>query len=273
MKSRRENLMTALQAEIAALEKKEKKLSAAALKTKQPQWKAEIEKRIPSKVYEGIESAFSKGFGLVFEQGRSLIEKSYDKENLVADHSIRDFALNVKGGRRQLRQMKNSAARTDFINLAVTTLEGVGLGALGIGLPDIVLFISTILKGVYETALNFGFDYMTGYERLLILKMLEASLSTGEAWEKASIEIDSLFREGEREVTKEEIDQQIRSTASVFAMDMLVLKFIQGVPVVGLFAGAANPVYYKKILGYVQLKYRKHYMIKKLYECKGLMRI
>ena len=28
----------------------------------------------------------------------------------------------------------------------------------GFGLPDIVLFIGTLLKGIYETALNYGFD-------------------------------------------------------------------------------------------------------------------
>ena len=46
-----------------------------------------------------------------------------------------------------------------------------------------------------------------------------------------------------------------------FALDMLVLKFIQGLPVVGVLGGAANPVYYRKIMRYVQLKYKKRYLI------------
>ena len=49
-------------------------------------------------------------------------------------------------------------------------------------------------------------------------------------------------------------------------MDMLLLKFIQGLPVVGIVGGAANPVYYKKIMDYVELKYKKRYLMGK----KGL---
>lgn len=43
---------------------------------------------------------------------------------------------------------------------------------------------------------------------------------------------------------------------------MLFLKFIQGLPVVGILGGMANPVYYNKVMKYVQLKYRKRYLLK-----------
>lgn len=46
-------------------------------------------------------------------------------------------------------------------------------------------------------------------------------------------------------------------------MDMLVLKFIQGLPLVGALGGAANPVYYRRVLNYVQLKYHKRYLYQK----------
>ena len=55
---------------------------------------------------------------------------------------------------------------------------------------------------------------------------------------------------------------QMKETASAFAVDMLLLKFIQGLPVVGVIGGAANPVYYSKVMKYVQLKYRKRYLLK-----------
>ena len=45
-------------------------------------------------------------------------------------------------------------------------------------------------------------------------------------------------------------------------MDMLILKFIQGLPIVGIIGGAANPVYYRKVMRYVQLMYRKRYLLK-----------
>ena len=54
----------------------------------------------------------------------------------------------------------------------------------------------------------------------------------------------------------------MQETASAFALDMLLLKFIQGLPVVGVLGGAANPVYYNKIMKYIQIKYRKRYLQK-----------
>jgi len=62
----------------------------------------------------------------------------------------------------------------------------------------------------------------------------------------------------------QQIEKQIKETASAFAVDMLLLKFIQGLPVVGVIGGAANPVYYNKVIKYVQLKYRKRYLLKKI---------
>lgn len=249
----------ALDKEMKVVQKQEQKLLSAAKEKKPAQWKTELESRIPQKVYAGLESAFCKGFSVVFEKGRSLIEKTYPKQTIQDDYTIRDFAVKVKGGKKELRQMHKSATKSDFLNLAVTTVEGVGLGALGIGLPDIVLFLSTLLKGIYETALNYGIDYCLPEERMLILKMMYASLQTGEAALEADNQVEEALS-GCEEVTEEMLQTQIKLTASAFAMDMLLLKFVQGIPVVGILGGAANPVYYRKILRYVQLKYRKRYL-------------
>ncbi|MEE1162214.1 MAG: EcsC family protein [Lachnospiraceae bacterium] len=71
-----------------------------------------------------------------------------------------------------------------------------------------------------------------------------------------------MIAEPPEEVSREILEEQIRETASVFAMDMLILKFIQGFPVVGILGGIANPIYYNRVLRYVQLKYRKRYLLK-----------
>ena len=36
---------------------------------------------------------------------------------------------------------------------------------------------------------------------------------------------------------------------------MLLLKFIQGLPVAGTLGGSVNPIYYGKVMNYVQLKF------------------
>ena len=59
------------------------------------------------------------------------------------------------------------------------------------------------------------------------------------------------------------VQTQIGITADDFALDMLVLKFIQGLPVVGVVGGLSNPVYFNKIMEYVRLKYHKRYLLNK----------
>lgn len=256
----------ALQKELLAVEKQEKKLQKAFVKAKDPAWKTALGDKIPKKVYTGLESTFCKAFSLVFNQGRVVIEKSYSKENLQENHTIRDFAVKLKGGRKELKAVNKSAKRSDSLNLMVTTAEGLALGALGIGVPDIVLFISTLLKGVFETALNYGFDYDLPEEQYMILNMMAASLITGEERPEWDEMIDGMIVEMPQEVSHAVLEEQIRETASVFAMDMLLLKFIQGLPVVGIIGGVGNPIYYNRVLKYVQLKYRKRYLLKQITE-------
>ena len=159
--------------------------------------------------------------------------------------------------------MNKSAKQSDLLNLTMTTVEGVGLGALGIGMPDIVLFLGNLLKGIYTTALNYGYDYECRREQLLILKMMQTALSTGESWIQRNAEVEQMLEFETVDITDDLFKQQVKDTASAFAMDMLLLKFIQGLPIVGIIGGAANPVYYGKVMKYVQLIYRKRYLLSK----------
>ena len=207
MKLKQKRREAALRKELLAVEKQEKKIQQAALKARSAAWKEELENWIPEKVYTGLESAFCKGFGLVFNQGRVIIEKGYNKEKIQTEHAIRDSAVQAKGRRKELRKIHKSARQSDFLNLTVTTVEGIGLGALGVGMPDIVLFLGTLLKGIYETALNYGFDYESKSEQILILKMMQTSLSTGEDWMTRNTEVDEMLILETIGITDEDIKQ------------------------------------------------------------------
>lgn len=248
--------------ELLNLQMQEKKMVESAMKAKPVNWKASLEKKIPEKVYSGLESAFCKGFTLVFDKGRKLIELTYKKEELMNEHQLRDEAVHSRGSRKDLKQMRKSARRSDSLNMMATTAEGIALGALGVGMPDIVLFLSTLLKGIYETAIHYGFEYESRQEQYLILKMMETSLKSGKDWVRGNKKVDELLSEDAIAVAEEIFKEQLEGTASAFAVDMLLLKFIQGMPIVGILGGAANPVYYNKVMKYVQLKYRKRYLMK-----------
>lgn len=164
--------------------------------------------------------------------------------------------------RRSLRRVQGEARTGESRNLLLTTVEGIGLGALGIGLPDIVLFVGMLLKGIYETALRYGFSYDTPEERLWILKAMEASLTKGSGWLERNQAVDQIMA-GSVVPDQEALKRQRDRTAQTFAMDMLLLKFVQGLPLVGVLGGVGNPVYYRRVLRYVALKYRKRYLFQK----------
>ena len=250
----------ALRKELEAVVREEEKLMTKAEKRLPPAWKEKLEKMVPPKVYEGLETAFCKAFSLVFREGSLIVEKSMKKEDLEADHKVQDYAFQLTGRRKDLKKLQKMAKQSDLINLSVTTVEGVGLGLLGIGLPDIVLFLATLLRGIYEMVLSYGFTYDSTFEKYVILKIMENALTMGENWGEKNAEIDSLVYHGEKEISEEEFEAQLERTASAFAVDMLLLKFIQGFPLAGLAGGVANPVYYRKVMKYAEIKYRKRYL-------------
>lgn len=268
MPSNKKNYQKALQKEWKALEKREVRMSAAAGKDEE-RWRQALEDKVPDKLRANLEKAFCMAFATVFGKGTGIIEKSYDRQKILDNLQIQNYAFQVRADRKSLKQVRNGAARKNLGNMAATAVEGVGLGVLGIGLPDIVIFIGVLLRGVYEAALHYGFDYDTPEERYFILKLMETAMSKGEAWRAGNEEIDRVMAEITEEgahsdsiadVTEEVLEEQIRRTSDAFAADMLVLKFVQGLPVVGILGGCGNPIYYNKVMKYVRLKYQRRYL-------------
>ena len=136
----------AIRKELQLVLRQEERRKAAAQRGRPARWKQELEQKLPEKVYAGLQSAFGKAFSLVFRKGGAILEKSYRKEERLSDHRVDDYVLRHRGQRVALRRMRKTASRANLGNLAITTVEGVGLGALGIGLPDIVLFITMLLR-------------------------------------------------------------------------------------------------------------------------------
>ena len=157
----RQSGMSALEKEWKAIEKREQRLAKLALQGKDSAWKGKLEEKVPPKVSRALEAAFCKAFALVFEKGTGIIEKSYDSADLRQAYTRREEGVRQTMDRRSLRRVQGEARTGESRNLLLTTVEGIGLGALGIGLPDIVLFVGMLLKGIYETALRYGFSYYT----------------------------------------------------------------------------------------------------------------
>ena len=85
---RNRRLRVALQKELEQLEKQEKRMEKKFSKQEPPEWKTAMEAKVPEKVRINLEKAFCKAFSVVFQHGNSLIEKTYNKEELQKDHEI-----------------------------------------------------------------------------------------------------------------------------------------------------------------------------------------
>lgn len=252
-----------LEQQLRAVEKQERRLEKKALHAVTPGWKGKLEEKIPTKAAGALEAAFGKAFALVFQKGTGLIEKSYDRQDIEMGFALRQHAMQVRGSRRDYGAFRRDRRGPEAKNLLLTTAEGVGLGLLGIGLPDLVLFVGMLLKGVYETALHYGFSYDTPQERFWILKLLQTALTKGEAWQTCHAAVLQGLPDHLPDPTPEEWEEQLKGTAQTFALDMLLLKFLQGLPLVGVLGGAGNPVYYRRVMVYVQLLYYKRYLLRR----------
>lgn len=252
-----------LEKELAKVQKAEEHLKKISARSSKAAWKEELEQKIPPKARAALNKAFYKAFSMVFEKGTGVIEKTFDKDAMVKDQKINEYAVKIKGGRKEIRRSGKEAAKTDFVNLAVATAEGVGLGIFGIGLFDVVLFVGVLLKGIYQAAVQYGFRYEDPGEKYVILMMMEAAVAKGEEFVRLDEKLERFLAENRLyNPSQEEFEAQLENTARAFAADMLLLKFIQGIPVAGILGGAANPVYYRKVLRYAGIKYHKRYLVK-----------
>lgn len=222
-------------------------------------WQDKIAKFVPQKLESTLNAAFYKAFELIFDKGTGVIEKTYQKEKKEQNYKINAYAADVRNTRRSLRAFGREAAASKNLNMAVSTVEGVGMGLLGMGLPDIPLFLSVLLKSIYEIALSYGFSYDTKDEQIFILKLIEAALSHDKELAERNMELN-LWMQREKTDSEAEWSVQIRSTSDALSKELLYLKFVQGIPVVGVIGGLSDMVYQKKISDYAALKYKRRFL-------------
>ena len=210
----------------------EEKFISHNLEKKEVGWQIKVEKFIPDKLSDTLNMAFYKAFELIFEKGTGIIEKTYNKEKREQDYKINEYAAELKNNRKTMKVFGKQAKASQNLNMAISAVEGVGMGVVGAGIPDIPLFIGVLLKSIYETALIYGFTYETEQEQIFILKMIETALTHEKDLIKGNEELNTwLETPYPFLVTKTE---QIKRTSLVLAEEMLYLKFVQGIPLVGI---------------------------------------
>ncbi len=251
---------TPLQKEWAKLEKQEAVYLQKQMEKNESKLNQLLENKVPENLQGTLDKAFSKAFYVVFEKGTGVIEKTYKKEELQKNYQINEYIADVKDNRKSLKTFSKKASGAGAVNLLISGASGIGLGVLGIGLPDIVLFTGLMLKSVYEIALNYGFDYQEEKEKRFILMLIQGALSHGKELQHINGEINAYIDNGTY-IEAESLDDSIEKTAGCLSKELLYMKFLQGIPVVGAAGGAYDAIYMKKVVKYAEMKYRRRFLI------------
>lgn len=213
-----------------------------------------LNKYLPDTLEETLDSAFREAFKVVFAKGSSIINKTFNE--------------------KKLRESKGTDAEAQMLwakDMLLTGVEGTGLGLLGVGLPDIPVFTAMLLRTIYQTALSYQFEYTTKTEQVFILHLIEAALARGKKSEELSSRLDEFMREIDEDGFEYygSINDQIAVTSKAMSDEMLYLKFVQTIPVVGVAGGLSNPIYLNRIKSYADVKYRKRRLLIKLREARA----
>ena len=238
---------------------------------KTPKWVKFVRRKVPASLRRTLESAFGKAFFMVFQKGTGLIEKTYKKDEQrhtykASSRKLRKEGFTAAGVRRFDRQAKSTIVK----NLVISMFEGLALGLGGMGIPDIPIFVSVMLKSIYEIAISFGFDYTSDEEKLFILNIIDTSLKSGDVLRKKNEEINIMIdhmseefqNDSDEQVVKLMISRQVDVSAEALSKELLYGKFIQGKAVIGIVGGINDVTCLKKVTDYAVLKYKRRFLIK-----------
>lgn len=221
--------------------------------------KIKVHEKIPENLEETLKNAFIKAFELIFNNATAIIDKSIDKDKINLEYEVNKYRLDYKENSENLKKVDKYPKKTNFVNNLFTTSVGTGMGILGLGIPDIPLFVATILRGIYQISLSYGYDYHSDIEKIYILRLIRIALSKSSKDKK-------LFNDElkNKDTYKKRVEDEIRVTAEVMSKALLFEKFIQGIPVVGVVGGLTNNSIYRKVSNFSMIKYKKRYIKDKL---------
>ena len=157
------------------LNKKEQKFLLAREQKKDSVLNQKLSEKVPAKLQGTLDKAFAKAFGMIFEKGTGLIEKTHKKEELEKTFKINEYTDDVRQSKKSLKAF------------------------------------------------------------------------------------------GKKAETPEDYDEklQIEKTAAGLSKELLYMKFLQGIPIIGAVGGIYDAVYMKRITQYANLKYKKRFLVKK----------
>lgn len=253
---------TPFEKEMLALQKREERFINGRAEKRESYINQKLADKVPQKLQGTLDKAFYGAFALIFEKGTTVIEKTYNKEEIENTYKVNEFADNISQNRKTLRAFSKKASGSGMKNIMLSGVSGIGLGALGIGIPDIPIFTGMLLKSIYEIALSYGFEYESEKEKYFILMIIQGAVSYGDKLKHIDKMLNTFIESDEIPVSYNR-STLIKSTSAELSKELLYMKFLQGIPVVGIVGGAYDVIYMNRITEYAKLKYNHRFLRKK----------
>lgn len=222
--------------------------------------------KIPNTLRSSLEFAFEKAFSLLFSpEGKRFLEHTYARKKLEAQAERWQSPLTPAQARRALVDMERTTALTRPLESAAAGVEGVALGLLGVGLPDIPVLLAWLLRSLYQDAARYGFPLTCDGERVYLLLLLQGTLTDGEERRELSRRADRLGRAIDHGWDYDAaLAVELRKTSALLSDRLLVVKFVQGLPLVGALGGLSNLSISAAVSEYGGMKYKKRFLEKKV---------
>lgn len=215
--------------------------------------------KVPQKARETINMAFSKAFLFAMKNGTTYIEKTYSKDKAMLSFFEND------SNEKTMRGFHNRANTAQNVNTLISGTSGVVMGILGIGVPDIALLVAFALRSVYEIAMTYGYEYESETEKYFILMLIRGAMSRGDDLKCVNERINTFIKTGQPPKDySENFDKFVRDTASVFSEEIMFMKIVQGIPVIGILGGISDIVCLNKITKYAKIKYKRRFLYSKM---------
>ena len=224
-----------------------------------------FDEKVPEKVRISTEATFESSFEFIFEKGDSVLEKTYSKEKILNEYEKNKNKFNSNKTKSNLRSFDRSVKISNTINTAFTGIKSTAMGVLGVGMPDIPVFIGEIIRTIYQTGLKYGYDHKTENEKIYILSVIGFGLSCGKEREYYSNLCDdiaySIEKNSELKVTFSDIEKKI---SALMVSKVCGLKIVQGIFVIGIISSFGNISVMDNISKGAYLKYKKRFIMYKL---------
>ncbi len=252
-----------LETEWNMLLKSEQKFADSRKKQKKNMVNKLLEGKVPDKLQDTLNIAFQKAFSILFEKATPLLEKTYNRKKAENEYKVKEYIHSLSKDKKSLKAFRKGSSGKATFNTALSGISGTAMGAFGVGIPDIPVLVSFMLRSIYEIAISYGFDYEKEEEKYFILLIIRGAILGGEDF----TELDELLNEfSKKPALPEEYyrEQQIIWTSNALADELLYMKFLQGIPIVGAVGGFYDTAYMKQITEYASLKYRRRFLINQI---------